>query len=124
VAKVGTTRFRGDQGEALVASWLERQGFCIVARNVRLGPLEIDIVAREGPVVALVEVRTRGPTALTSGLSSVGKAKQARLRRAGERLWNRRFKRDPTCTRLRYDLAAVSWTPGGVTLEYVRGAFY
>jgi putative endonuclease len=124
VAKVGTTRFRGDQGEALVAHWLALQGFCILARNVRLGPLEVDIVAREGSVVALVEVRTRGPTALTSGLSSVGKAKQACLRRAGERLWNRRFKRDPSYTRLRYDLAAVSWTPDGVTLEYVRGAFY
>jgi len=124
VAKAGTTRFRGDQGEALVARWLEQQGFLILARNVRLGPLEVDIVAREGPVVALIEVRTRGPTALTSGLSSVGKAKQARLRRAGERLWNRRFKRDPSCARLRFDLAAVSWTPQGVTLEYVRGAFY
>jgi len=123
MAKAGTTRFRGDQGEALVARWLESRGFEILARNVRLGLLEVDIVAREGAVVALVEVRTRAPTSLTSGLSSVSPAKLLRLRRAGERLWNRRFRSDPACTGLRFDLASVTWTPSGARIEYVRGAF-
>lgn len=123
MARAGTTRFRGDQGEDLVAAWLERQGLQVLGRNVRLGLLEVDIVAREGPVVALVEVRTRAPTSLTSGFSSVGADKRLRLRRAGERLWNRRFRYDPSCTGLRFDLAAVTWTPEGARIEYVRGAF-
>jgi putative endonuclease len=123
VAKAGTRRFRGDQGEDLVARWLEAQGIQVLARNVRLGLLEVDIVAREGPLVALVEVRTRAPTSRTSGLSSVGPDKRLRLRRAGERLWNRKFRYDPACTGLRFDLAAVTWTAGGARIEYVRGAF-
>lgn len=85
--------------------------------------LEVDIVAREGSVIAVVEVRTRSPSSLTSGLSSVGPAKILHLRRAGERLWNRAFRHDPTCTRLRFDLAAVSRTQNGASIEYVRGAF-
>jgi putative endonuclease len=123
MAEPGTKRFRGDQGEELVARWLEDQGFEIIGRNVRLGALEVDIVAREGSVVALVEVRTRSPGSLTSGFSSVGPDKVFRLRRAGERLWNRRFRHDPTFARLRFDLAAVTRTPNGAQVEYVRGAF-
>ena len=123
MAEPGTRRFRGDEGETLVARWLEERGFQVIGRNVRLGALEIDIVAREGPVVALVEVRTRSPTSLTSGFSSVGPAKVLRLRHAGERLWNRRFRHDPTFTRLRFDMAAVTRTPAGAHIEYVRGAF-
>ena len=123
MANVGTTRYRGDQGERLVASWLEGHGFVVLGRNVRLGLLEIDIVAREGSVIALVEVRTRSPSALTSGFSSVGPAKVLRLRRAGERLWNRKFRRDRSCSGLRFDLAAVTWTGHGASIEYVRGAF-
>jgi len=123
MARPGTTRFEGDRAERLVADWLEGQGFSIVARNLRLGMLELDIVAREGSAIAVVEVRSRSPESLTSALSSVSQAKVLRLRRAGERLWNRRFRRDPTCTHLRFDLAAVSWEERGPRLEYVRGAF-
>jgi len=123
MARIGTTRFAGDEGEDLVVGWLEAHGFRILGRNVRLGMLEVDIVAREGSVVALVEVRTRSPSSLTSGLSSVGPAKILRLRRAGERLWNRNFRRDPSYTRLRFDLAAVSRVGDRATIEYVRGAF-
>jgi putative endonuclease len=41
-----------------VAAWLAGQGYDIVATNLRLGALEIDVVARKGPVIAVVEVRT------------------------------------------------------------------
>lgn len=123
MAEPGTRRFRGNEGEALVARFLVEHGFRVLGRNVRLGALEIDIVAREGSVVALVEVRTRSPGSLTSGLSSVGPTKLLRLRRAGERLWNREFRYDPTCTRLRFDLAAVTVTNERAEIEYVRAAF-
>lgn len=123
MASVGTMRFRGDEGEELVARWLEGQGFRILTRNLRLGMLEVDIVAREGSMVALVEVRTRSKGALTSGFSSVGASKVLRLRRAGERLWSRYFRHDPTCSGLRFDLAAVTRTQSGAHVEYVRGAF-
>jgi putative endonuclease len=114
---------RGARAEALVAAWLERQGYEIVARNLRIGELEIDIVARKGPVVAVVEVRSRGPTALSTPFGSVGRRKQLHLRRAGERLWQRRYRRDKSVERLRFDVAGVRLDQDPVLIEYVRAAF-
>jgi putative endonuclease len=113
----------GARAEALVAAWLAGQGYEIVATNLRLGALEIDVVARKGPVVAIVEVRTRGKTARTTALGSVGKAKQLRLRRAGERLWQRRYRHDLSVERLRFDVAGVRLDLDPPTIEYVVAAF-
>lgn len=113
----------GREAESAVARHLERLGYRIEAMNLRLGYLEIDIVARIGPVVALVEVRRRGPSARTTGFGSLTELKKTRLRRAGERLWNRRYKNDPSVERLRFDFAAVRVDESGLSIEYVRGAF-
>lgn len=114
---------RGARAEALVAEWLREQGYEIVATNLRLGALEIDLVVRKGPVVAVVEVRTRGPTARTTGLSSVTPLKRARIRRAGERLWQRRYRRDSSVERLRFDVASVDLHTEPPRIEYVVAAF-
>ena len=106
-----------------MAAWLAEQGYEIVATNLRLGALEIDVVARMGPVVAVVEVRTRGKTAHTTAFGSVDKAKQLRLRRAGERLWQRRYRHDESVERLRFDVAAVRLDLEPPTIEYVVAAF-
>jgi putative endonuclease len=113
----------GRRAEALVAAWLAGQGYDIVATNLRLGALEIDVVARKGPVVAVVEVRTRGRTAFTSPLGSVSRTKQVRLRRAGERLWQRRYRHDHSVERLRFDVAGVRLDVEPPTIEYVVAAF-
>lgn len=113
----------GKRAEALVAAWLVEQGYDIVATNLRLGALEIDVVARKGPVIAVVEVRARGKTARTTPLGSVSKTKQLRLRRAGERLWQRRYRRDESVERLRFDVAGVRLDLEPPTIEYVIAAF-
>lgn len=96
----------------------------IVATNVRLSHLEIDVVARDGPVIAIVEVRTRGSGAWTSSFGSIDAKKRLRIRRAGERLWNRRYKHDRSVERMRFDAASVTFTPDGTpSVEYVRAAF-
>lgn len=118
-----TRRGLGDTAEELVAQWLPRLGLTVLERNVRLGYLEIDIVAREGSVLAVVEVRRRGATSRTSGFSSINHEKRLRLRRAGERLWNRRYKRDPTLERVRFDVASVKFDGPRPIIEYVRAAF-
>jgi putative endonuclease len=103
---------------------LERQGASIVATNLRIGRLEIDIVAREGPVVLVVEVRARGPGAWTRGFGSLAGEKRVRIRRAAERLWQRRYKNDPSAERLRIDAASVTFTEDGeAVVEYVKAAF-
>lgn len=95
-----------------------------MARNLRIGRLEIDIVAREGPVVIVVEVRTRGRTSWTRALGSLNAKKRLRVRRAGERLWRMRYRNDASVERLRYDAASVSFDDDGrVVVEYVKAAF-
>jgi putative endonuclease len=55
-------------------------------------------------------------------LDSVDQKKQARLRRAGERLWVERFADDPSVERMRFDVAGVNLC-GPTRIELVKGAF-
>jgi putative endonuclease len=102
---------------------LRSSGFSIVAKNLRLGALELDIVARRGDLVVVVEVRARDVRGWTTGFGSLGNAKRLRIRRAAERLWQRRYRGDTTVRRLRIDAAAVLFSPEGVRVHYAKGAF-
>ena len=113
----------GRAAEEAVATWLRERGFQVVATNLRLGHYELDIVARDGPLIVVVEVRARGPTAWTSGFGSLSAAKRRRTRLAGERLWQRRYKNDPSAERLRFDAASVRWVNGVLEVEYAAAAF-
>lgn len=114
----------GRAAEEAAASFLEASGFVVVGRNVRVGRLEIDIVAREGPVIAVVEVRTRSHGAWVRALDSVDWKKQRRVRAAGGVLWRSRFQHDASLERMRFDLLSVTLDPGEPPrCEHVRAAF-
>jgi putative endonuclease len=105
-----------------VARDLAARGWEVLATNVRVGRLELDVVAREGDTVVVVEVRTRGPTAWQTGLESIARSKARRVRAAGEKLWKQRFQRDVTVNRMRFDVAIVTFAPQGeAIIEYARG---
>ena len=117
-------RRRGARAEQAVVAHLAAAGVEILATNLRIGRFEIDVLAREGPVVSVVEVRTRGPGARVRALDSVDIGKRRRVRRAGEELWRSRFSRDARVDRMRFDVAAVDLLPGGDTrIEVVKAAF-
>lgn len=121
----GLTR-RADTGrlaEQAVVRWLEDRAFEIVATNLRVGQYELDIVARAGPLVVVVEVRTRGKSAWTRAFGSLDIGKRRRIRRAGERLWQRRYRNDSTVERLRFDAASVTFEDGHALVEYAPAAF-
>ena len=113
----------GRRAEAAVARFLERQGYQIVGHNLRLGHLELDIVARVDTTIVVVEVRTRGAGAWTTAIGSIDGNKRSRIRRAGERLWQRRYKNDTSVDRMRFDAAAVSFEGDEEVVEYVVAAF-
>jgi putative endonuclease len=69
----------GQQGEAIAADYLQRQGYQILARNWRCPAGELDIVAREGGTLAFVEVRTRRGDRFGTPEESITPAKQAKL---------------------------------------------
>jgi putative endonuclease len=113
----------GRRAELAVVRYVADRGMIVDGTNVRVGALELDIVARDGPVVAVIEVRTRSTEAWTSALGSIDGMKRARIRRAGERLWRRSYRNDPRVERMRFDAAAVSFAGDDVSIEYVRAAF-
>lgn len=113
----------GRAAEAAVAAYLRERGFDIVALNLHIGRYEIDLVARQGPLIVVVEVRTRGKGAWTTGFGSLDAGKRRRIRLAGERLWDRRYAKDVSAERLRFDAASVTFENGVAQVEYAPGAF-
>ncbi|MEO6418348.1 MAG: YraN family protein [Polyangiaceae bacterium] len=98
------------------------RGFVILAANLRLGYLELDVVARRGPLAVIVEVRTRGTTAYEKSLASLNGKKQMRLLHAADRLWRRTLSKDASIERLRIDVAAVTFDARATHVEYIEGA--
>jgi putative endonuclease len=112
----------GRAAEAAVASDLARRGLAILATNLRLGRLELDVVARDRDTIVVVEVRHRGLGAWQTGLASIAPAKARRVRAAGERLWRERFLRDASVNRMRFDVAVVTFEQNGeARIEYALG---
>jgi putative endonuclease len=95
----------------------------VLATNLRVNYLEIDLLVQDGRTLVLVEVRTRNPHSWTSALGSIDGWKRTRLKRAGERLWRREYKYRPDFDHVRFDAAAVTWRAGVAQVEYIRAAF-
>jgi putative endonuclease len=114
----------GRRAEDAAARYIEGLGWTVLGRNVRVSRLEIDLIARDGEVVVVLEVRTRGSGAWERALDSVGHGKRLRIRRAGESLWRTRFRRDLSLQRMRFDLVSVDLdAASGLSIEHVRAAF-
>lgn len=116
---------RGALAEHIAVRHIVAMGMHVLARNLRVGHLELDIVARDGPAVVVIEVRTRGSGAWQTPLDSVGGVKRSRLRRAAEILWDRHWSRWEGVERVRFDVVSVRLGRGTpARVDYVRAAFF
>ena len=114
-------RALGAEGERRAADYLTRRGYRIVARNVRAGGVELDLIARRGPLVAFVEVKTRRSREYGGGDEAVDARKRARLVR-GAAAWLREHGRGVRRTRL--DVIVCEWKSGsGWQIRHWEGAF-
>ncbi len=111
----------GRRAELAVADYLFVEGHTVVGRNLRFGALELDVVARRGPLLVVAEVRTRGPRALVGPFESVTRAKRARILRAVERLWRERRNEMADIQRVRIDVVAVTFVADETRVEYAKG---
>jgi putative endonuclease len=115
-----TTLQRGSEAEQLVAARLCAQGFAIVARNARVGRLEIDLIARRGALLVFCEVRSRATAEFVDPISTIDHAKIRRIRSAA-RAWlalRRRLRYDE----VRFDAASVVLQPEP-EIAYYEAAF-
>jgi len=111
----------GRRGEAVAAEYLTAEGFEVLDRNWKAGRRELDIVAREGEVVAFVEVKSRSPGP-QAPLDAITRLKRHDLRIAAER-W---IHAHPGQGReFRFDAISVIFRPGAhPELDHVRQAFF
>jgi putative endonuclease len=110
----------GDQGEDLAAAALKRQGYKILERNYMTPLGEIDLIARQGRTVVVVEVKTRKSTRFGSPQEGVSAAKQGRLRRLADYyLKAKRLTGSP----VRFDVVAVTLAGDEPRVEIIQDAF-
>ncbi|MBI3810702.1 MAG: YraN family protein [Nitrospirae bacterium] len=115
------TRAFGKQGEAEAVRFLERRGYRIVDRNVRLRRGEIDLIAYDGDVLVFIEVKARRSTRFGGTLWAVDARKQERLSRLAVEYLARRRSRDCLC---RFDLVLIQGAADrGVEIELIQNAF-
>ena len=121
-----TTKRLGDAAESLARAHLVRAGLRPLDANYRTpgrGGGEVDLIMRapDGTLV-FVEVRQRKSNSHGGAGASIGAIKQRRIIFAA-RHYLMRFATPPPC---RFDVVLVEGradAPGGVKLEWLRGAF-
>lgn len=99
---------RGKLGEDLAHRYLQRQGYLIVGRNVRVGAAELDLVARQGELLVVVEVKTRSNEEFGAPERNVDQRKRRALRRAAA--WYAQWNGIPW-ENVRFDLISVVLKP-------------
>jgi len=79
-----TAKANGRLAEDLAHRYLEEIGYVVVARNYhsRNGDGELDLVARDGEMLVVVEVKSRETAAFGQPEQAVTKEKRLKLRRA------------------------------------------
>ncbi len=106
----GSRRALGAAGERCAAEFLARRGYRIVARNVRVEGVEIDLIAVRGDCCAFVEVKTRRGASCGAPEEAVDARKRERIVR-GAAAWLRA--RRAGRLRARFDVIAVAVDAGG-----------
>ena len=124
MAKAGSGAVRakdalGRYGEDVAVRHLEDDGYVVLDRNWRCEIGEIDIVAREGDVLVVCEVKTRSSLRHGSPFEAITERKLHRLERLGLRWMRERGVRPKG---MRVDIVSVLMPPGGRrVIEHVRG---
>ncbi|MCU0760496.1 MAG: YraN family protein [Steroidobacteraceae bacterium] len=111
----------GRRAEDLAAADLEARGAQVLLRNWRRRCGELDLVAREGSTLVIVEVRMRSGDEYGGAAASVDRAKQRRIVLATRQLLqqHRELARFP----VRFDVAVVSPGTPAWRVQWIRHAF-
>jgi putative endonuclease len=112
---------RARRAEHSAQKVVQREGYQILAKNVRYPCGEIDLIARNQDALVFVEVRFRSRSDFGTAIESVTKAKQQRLIKAAN-LWLQ--KNDPsgrwTC---RFDVIGFTGIGQNSSMQWIKNAF-
>jgi putative endonuclease len=109
----------GRYGEDVAARHLEADGFVVIERNWSCDLGELDIVARDGDVLVVCEVKTRRSASHGTPFEAVTQRKLHRIERLGLRWMRERGVRPAS---MRVDVVSVLRPTSGPTIvEHVWG---
>jgi putative endonuclease len=118
----------GRFGEDTAARHLTDAGLTILARNWHAAGVagggvrgELDIVARDGDSLVVIEVKTRSSTRYGTPAESVTPDKVRRLRRLAVAWLSQHPDWAPRT--IRFDVVSVLRTPTGLQIDHLRAAF-
>ena len=111
----------GRAAEEAAARFLERRGYRILAANFRAKGGELDLVADDRGVLAIVEVRYRASDSFGGGAASITYPKRARIVRAARAL----LATNPPLAKLpaRFDVVEVGGPANDLRCKLIRAAF-
>jgi putative endonuclease len=119
VVEVRETDALGRYGEDVAVRHLQDCGLVVLDRNWRCEVGEIDIVARDGRVLVVCEVKTRRGTGYGAPVEAVTARKLRRLRRLALRWLEERGIHAPE---IRFDIVGVTRPASGdPVVEHLRG---
>jgi putative endonuclease len=110
----------GKSGEDLAVRELERRGYAILARRYRRRRGELDIVARDGPTVVFVEVKTREGCEYGTGADAVTGLKRRRMVDVALDYLARHRLTEQPC---RFDVVSIDVADGRTRVEVYANAF-
>ena len=111
----------GRWGEEMALHHVMKRGWEVLARNWRVGRMEVDLVLKDGPWLILVEVKTRTEPVQAGWHRLVSKAQQDRLIRAARVFLARHPERH---LEVRFDVIAVLKNQYGHRVLHTEQAFY
>jgi putative endonuclease len=107
-----STSERGRHAERRVAWHYRLRGYRILARNVRAGGVELDLIVRRGCRLVFCEVKLKERPAFGDPLEAVDERKRERLRRGAE-AW---LIANPRLAELRVEFELAAVRPDGIEL--------
>jgi len=110
----------GKEGEKAAVDYLQKQGYTILRTNYVYQKAEIDVIARQGNVLAIVEVKTR--STLEYGLpQDFVKPKKIKLLVMAI---NRFIEEEDLDVDARFDIVAVHKKGSDFDIEHLKDAFF
>jgi putative endonuclease len=110
----------GKKGELIARKFLEEKGIQIIETNWLHEKDEIDVIAKDGDELVMVEVKTRSTRYFGDPSEAVGNAKESFLIRAAEayvEIHNLNID-------IRFDIISIVIDKKGTHIEYIKDAFY
>src|ERR1039457_5754929 len=110
----------GKKGEEIAVKFLKNKGYKILETNWRLGRNEIDIIAMDGKIIVVAEVKTRQSNSFGEPEIAVTREKQKALVRAA----NAYVRLKHLDLEVRFDIISIILEKDCEKINHIADAFY